>query len=182
MKIKYLGLLLRLTFFRIKHRSKFKVNSFRIGFEKHIKLIIRGKKSQIIFGENIYLMRNGNLEVYDGGLLEIGNNVSINKNFSIVTRNKITIGNNVSIGPNCCIYDHDHDFSNKDLLIQKQGYNSKEIFIGNNVWIASNVFIGKGVKISNGAIVASGSIVVNDVEENTVVGGNPAKFLKKRFC
>ena len=182
MKIKYFGLLIRLFLFKIKYAKRLKINSIKIGFEKGVIFIIQGKKSLVSLGENIYLMRHGNLEVYDGGLLEIGNNVSINKNFSIVSRNKITIGNNVSIGPNCCIYDHDHDFSNKDLLIQKQGYNSKEIFIGNNVWIASNVFIGKGVKISNGAIVASGSIVVNDVEENTVVGGNPAKFLKKRFC
>ena len=49
------------------------------------------------------------------------------------------------------------------------------------MWIASNVFIGKGVKISNGAIIASGSVVVDDVEENTVVGGVPAKFIKNRF-
>ena len=110
-----------------------------------------------------------------------GDNVLIWDGTHIDSPAKLIIGNNVSIGPNCCIYDHDHDFSNKDLLIQKQGYNSKEIFIGNNVWIASNVFIGKGVKISNGAIVASGSVVVNDVEENTVVGGVPAKFIKNRF-
>ena len=182
MKFKYVILILRLIYLKFKYNSRLNLKSIKVGFEKGIIIIIQGKKSKVSLGENIYLMRNGNLEVYDDGLLEIGNNVSINKNFSIVTRNKITIGNNVSIGPNCCIYDHDHDFSNKDLLIQKQGYNSKEIFIGNNVWIASNVFIGKGVKISNGAIVASGSIVVNDVDENTVVGGNPAKFLKKRFC
>lgn len=181
MKFKYVMLVLRIIYLKLKYNSRLNLKSIKVGFEKGVIFIIQGKKSIVSLGENIYLMRNGNLEVYDGGLLEIGNNVSINKNFSIVSRNKITIGNNVSIGPNCCIYDHDHDFSNKDLLIQKQGYNSKEIFIGNNVWIASNVFIGKGVKISNGAIIASGSIVVNDVEENTVVGGNPAKFLKKRF-
>ena len=41
------------------------------------------------------------LKFIDGGLIDIGNNVSINKNSSIVSRNKIRIGNNVSIGPNC---------------------------------------------------------------------------------
>ena len=121
MKIKYFGLLIRLFVFKIKYAKRLKINSIKIGFEKGVIFIIQGKKSLVSLGENIYLMRHGNLEVYDGGLLEIGNNVSINKNFSIVSRNKITIGNNVSIGPNCCIYDHDHDFSNKDLLIQKQG-------------------------------------------------------------
>ncbi|MDA9811375.1 acyltransferase [Flavobacteriaceae bacterium] len=152
-----------------------------MGLEKGVKIILKDARSKIVFNNMVYIMRNGNIEVYDGGLIEIGNNVSINKNSSIVSRNKIRIGNNVSIGPNCCIYDHDHDFSNKDQLVQQQGYISKEIFIGDDVWIASNVYIGKGVKISNGAIIASGSVVVNDVEENTVVGGVPAKFIKNRF-
>lgn len=180
-KIKHFYLFFKLIFIKLLYRSRIKLNSFRIGFEKNVKIIVKGNKSQISLGRNVYLMRNGNLEVYDGALIHIENNVSINKNFSIVSREKISIGNNVSIGPNCCIYDHDHDFSNKDQLIQKQGYISSEIFIGDDVWIASNVFIGKGVKISHGAIVASGSVVVNDVEENTVVGGVPAKFIKKRF-
>ena len=174
-------MMFRLINIKIKYLKKFHIKSFRIGFEENVKVSIKGKDSIMFLDRDIYFMRCGNLEVYDGGRIHIENNVSINKNFSIVSREKISIGNNVSIGPNCCIYDHDHDFSNKDLLIQKQGYNSKEIFIGNNVWIASNVFIGKGVKISNGAIVASGSVVVNDVEENTVVGGVPAKFIKNRF-
>ena len=129
----------------------------------------------------IYLMRNGNLEVYDDGIIEIGNNVSINKNFSIVSRKKILIGNYVSIGPNCCIYDHDHDFSKKDKLIAHQGYNSKGIVIEDDVWIASNVFIGKGVRIGKGAVIGAGAIVVNNVEENTIVAGFPAKKIKNRF-
>lgn len=181
MKFKYIILVIRLFYLKIKYGFSLKLNSFRVGVEKGVIFIFKGEKSNIILNKSVYLMRNGNIEVYNGGHIEIGNNVSINKNFSIVSRNKIRIGNNVSIGPNCCIYDHDHDFSNKDQLIQNQGYISSEIFIGDDVWIASNVFIGKGVKISNGAIVASGSVVVNDVEENTVVGGVPAKFIKNRF-
>ena len=181
MKIKYFSLILNLIYFKLRYPFKLIMNSPKVGLEKGIKIILRDTGSRIIFNDMIYLMRNGNIEVYQGGSIEIGNNVSINKNASIVSRSKIRIGNNVSIGPNCSIYDHDHDFSNKDQLIQNQGYISSEILIGDDVWIASNVFIGKGVKISKGAIVASGSVVVNDVEENTVVGGVPAKFIKNRF-
>ena len=54
-------------------------------------VIIKGEKSKLIFNNLLYLMRNGNIEVYDNGLVEMGNNVSI--------------------GPNYCIYNHDHDFS-----------------------------------------------------------------------
>ena len=53
--------------------------------------------------------------------------------------------------------------------------------IGNDVWIGRESVILPGVKIGDGAIVAAQSVVTKDVEAYTVVGGNPAKFIKKRF-
>lgn len=53
--------------------------------------------------------------------------------------------------------------------------------IGNDVWIGQNTTIMPGVTIGDGAIVASNSTVVKDIEPYTIYGGNPAKFLKKRF-
>lgn len=53
--------------------------------------------------------------------------------------------------------------------------------IGNDVWIGYDALIMPGVKIGNGAIIASRSVVVNDVPAYSVVGGNPAKVIKKRF-
>ena len=54
--------------------------------------------------------------------------------------------------------------------------------IGNDVWIGSDVKILSGVKIGNGAVVAAGSIVKADVEPYSIVGGVPAKQLKRRFA
>jgi len=53
--------------------------------------------------------------------------------------------------------------------------------IGNDVWIGYDSLIMPGVKIGDGAIIASRSVVIKDVEPYTVVGGNPAKEIKKRF-
>ena len=53
--------------------------------------------------------------------------------------------------------------------------------IGNDVWIGQNVTIMPGVKIGDGAIIAANSTVVKSVEPYTIYGGNPAKFIKKRF-
>lgn len=53
--------------------------------------------------------------------------------------------------------------------------------IGNDCWIGSHVIIKGGVTIGNGSIVAMGSVVVKDVEPYSIVGGNPAKLIKKRF-
>lgn len=59
-------------------------------------------------------------------------------------------------------------------------YNKKTI-IGHDVWIGHSVIIKGGITIGNGAIIAAGSVVTKDVEPYTIVGGNPAKMLKKRF-
>ena len=53
--------------------------------------------------------------------------------------------------------------------------------IGNDVWFGRNCVILPGVKIGDGAIVAAHSVVTKDVEPYTLVGGNPARPLKKRF-
>lgn len=53
--------------------------------------------------------------------------------------------------------------------------------VGNDVWIGYDSLIMPGVKIGNGAIIASRSVVVSDVPPYTVVVGNPAKLLKRRF-
>lgn len=61
------------------------------------------------------------------------------------------------------------------------GNTSKRIFIGNDVWVGQDVYIKGGVTIGDGAIVAARSVVTRDVEPYTVVGGVPAKFIKRRF-
>ena len=59
--------------------------------------------------------------------------------------------------------------------------NKGNIEIGNDVWIGYNATIMAGVKIGDGAIIATNSTVVSDVEPYSIVGGNPAKKIKKRF-
>lgn len=63
-----------------------------------------------------------------------------------------------------------------------KSYPSKgDTIIGNDVWIGYNSTIMPGVKISDGSIIATNSTVVKDVEPYTIVGGNPAKPIRKRF-
>ena len=53
--------------------------------------------------------------------------------------------------------------------------------IGNDVWIGQDTTIMPGVQIGDGAIIATKAVVTKDVEPYTIVGGNPAKPIKKRF-
>ena len=55
------------------------------------------------------------------------------------------------------------------------------VIIGNDVWIGANVVVLPGVTIGDGAVLAAGAVVTKDVPPYTIVGGNPAKIIKKRF-
>ena len=56
-----------------------------------------------------------------------------------------------------------------------------DIVIGNDVWIGNSVTIMSGVTIGDGAIIGTNALVAKDVEPYTIVGGNPAKLIRKRF-
>jgi len=56
-----------------------------------------------------------------------------------------------------------------------------DVIIGNDVWIGSGATIMSGIKISDGAVISANACVVKDVAPYSIVGGNPAKLLKKRF-
>lgn len=88
---------------------------------------------------------------------------------------KITIGDDVCIGEDVRLLTGSHDIGSPtfDLVV-------KPIEICDNVWIATGAIVLPGVKIGEGAVVAAGAVVTKDVAPWTVVGGNPARFIRKR--
>ena len=69
----------------------------------------------------------------------------------------------------------------KDAMAGKSYPTKGDTQIGSDVWIGFDATIMPGVKIGDGAIIGSKSVVTKDVEPYSVVGGNPAKLIRKRF-
>lgn len=106
---------------------------------------------------------------------KIGKNVFINFNCTFLDLGGITIEDNVLIAPNVSLLSEGHPVSpeNRHSLIPKP------IHIEKNVWIGAGATILQGVTIGENAIVSAGAVVTTDVLKNTVVGGIPAKVIKK---
>lgn len=105
--------------------------------------------------------------------MSIGENVFINYGLSCMSSGGVTIEDGVMIGPNASILTANHQLDDIRILI------FKPIIIKKNAWIGARAIILPGVTIGEGAIVASGAVVTKNVEPYTVVGGNPAKFIKR---
>ena len=123
-----------------------------------------------------------------GQNIHIGNNVSINYRCILNDCNRITIGNDVLIAPGVQMNTASHPVSMDERLTKDWNPSSgeyrwrtyaKPITIGNGCWIGANATILGGVTIGDGAVVAAGAVVTKDVEPHTLVGGVPAKFIKK---
>ena len=109
-----------------------------------------------------------------GRNIHIGKNVFINAGCKFQDQGGIFIGDNVLIGHNVVLATINHDLNPYDRHNIYQ-----PIHIGDRAWIGSNAVITQGVTIGEGAVVAAGAVVTKDVPPLTVVGGVPAKVLKK---
>ena len=111
------------------------------------------------------------------GKLKIGEKSTINFGCYLDNRRGIFIGDNVGIAHNTKIYTLGHNIDSPFFFSL-----GAPVVIENDAFVFSNVLIMPGVTIHKGAIVLAGSVVTKDVGEYEVVGGNPAKFIRKRNC
>ena len=110
-----------------------------------------------------------------GRNIHVGENVFINACCQFQDQGGVWLGDGCLIGHNVVFatLNHDLDPERRQLCIPKS------IIVGKNVWIGSNSTILAGVKIGDNAVVAAGAVVSKDIEANSIVGGVPAKLIRK---
>ena len=99
----------------------------------------------------------------------------LSENVDCYAVDAIVVGDQATVSQGTKLCTASHDISSKIMELA-----TKPISIGANAWVAGWSIVLPGVTIGEGAVVGTGSVVTKDVEPWTVVGGNPAKFIKKR--
>lgn len=119
----------------------------------------------------------GNFNCDYGKNIHIGNGTIINCNVTILDTNRVEIGENVFIAPGVVISAATHPLDAQRRV--SRHFQSHPITIRDCAWIGANATILTGVTIGRNAVVAAGAVVIEDVPDNCLVGGVPAKVIKE---
>ncbi|MFN8575917.1 MAG: acyltransferase [Candidatus Sericytochromatia bacterium] len=164
-------------------------NIHNISFGKLVKLgdfvyVSALGKNSIYFGNNVSIGAFSRIIISTtfnnlGEGIKIGNNVGIGEFAYLGGAGGLEIGDDTIVGQYLSTHPENHIFSDTETLIRKQGTTRQGIRIGSNCWIGSKVTILDGVNIGNNCIIAAGAVVTKNFDDNSVIGGVPAKLIKK---
>jgi putative colanic acid biosynthesis acetyltransferase WcaF len=113
--------------------------------------------------------------VYFPWNLTVGDYSSFGEDVLIYNLGPITVGNRVTVSQRAHLCAGSHDYRDPAMPLLKP-----PVRIEDDVWICADAFVGPNVTVHDRAIVAAAAVVVKDVASGTIVGGNPATYIKNR--
>ena len=136
------------------------------------RLLLRTFGAKVAATANVY----SSARVYYPANLEMGEYSCLASGVDCYNVDKVTVGANATVSQGAYLCTASHDITNPlNPLI------TAPIVIEDQAWIGAKAFVGMGVTRGQGAVVGATASVFKDVEPWTVVGGNPARFIKKRI-
>jgi len=143
------------------------------------------KKFRYILAKGIFKKCGKDVKLENRAYFGSGYNKEIGE-YSMIGSNAqlygpVKIGKHVLMAPEVIILTRNHESKDLKKPMSEQGYTKeRQVVIGDDVWLGTRSIILPGVRIGNGSIVGASSVVTKDVKPYSIVGGVPAKLIKKR--
>ena len=152
----------------------------RPGFSRHIRYLrdlLKGEHFEI--GEYTYAFETPAIYTHPGRKLRIGKFCSIGAKVTVLLggNHRIKAVSTYPFAAFCDNWPEASSFIDSDIEEGSKG----DVIIGNDVWIGYGALILSGVRIGDGAVIGAGTLVTADIEPYSIVIGNPAHLIKKRF-
>ena len=143
--------------------------------------IFKFTSGSIYLGERVCIYRDTIIETGSDGVLRIGNNSSVHPRCQInAYAETISIGSDVMIAANCALYPYNHGIESNIPIIKQPLQSRGGITIKDGAWLGFGVIVLSGVTIGEGAVISAGSLVTNDVPDEGIAAGVPAKVVNMR--
>jgi acetyltransferase-like isoleucine patch superfamily enzyme len=133
-------------------------------------IVLYTSKSRVTIGDRTFIGKDTTLYCYDE--IEVGNDIMFSWGITVIDTNAHSLRSSERKND---VVDWKRGAAFKDW----SKVLSKKITIADNAWIGFNSIVLKGTTVGKGAVVAAGSVVTKDVAPFTIVGGNPAVFIKE---
>lgn len=165
---------IRVLIFRVLGMQLGNRNRFEAGRIRRISQIKMGNLNH--FTEGWFLWPEDTYA--EGHRIVLGDNNYFNRNVMIDACNSVQIGDNNMFGPDICITDSNHTFG-YGINPHKAPMQKGRVKIGSYCWIGAKAVILKDVELGDYCVVAAGAVVTQSFSPGSVIGGIPARLLKK---
>lgn len=148
-----------------------------VRIQANVKIIVE-KEASLVLGKNILIKHDSVIFVKSNAVLKIGNNSSTGHHTEISVGESVEIGDDVIMAAYTYITDSNHVYD-KNSLIRLSGMQTSSVKIGSNIWLGRSCQILSGVVLGDKIVVAAGAVVTKSYDGNVILGGIPAKEIKR---
>ena len=138
-----------------------------------------GPRGKVRLGRWCWVGHRTKIRVHEGELT-IGAKTVLGQECTLSAYQRISIGRECIIADRSMFIDFDHGTAEVDRPIRAQGIYKRDVTVGHNVWVGYAASFLRGVTVGDNSVVGAGAVVCEDVPDNAVVGGVPAKVIRMR--
>ena len=173
----YVALILRWLWLKVRWRGRLQTDGLCFvcpGVKFEI-----GRDAKVTLGRWSWLGHGSKIRAHEGHV-SIGAKSVLGQECTISAFQRISIGRECIIADRVMMIDFDHGMVEVERPIRLQGIYKRDVEVGHNVWIGYGACVLRGVTVGDNSVIGTSAVVTCDVPDNSVVGGIPAKLIRKR--